>query len=187
MLTREAVLAEGVPGGFTAVYGVLKVLEERGQVRRGYFVAGLGAAQFALPGSGRPPPVGPRSARRTRPTASRRSCWPPPIRLSPTARRWPGRTRPVGRHGPPARSWCSAPGGRWSGWTVAGTTWSPSRPPSRITSWADALAALVKDGRVRALEVRKVDGQPVGGGPAVAAALKQAGFVEGYRGLIRRG
>ena len=51
MLTRESVLAEGVPGGFTAVYGVLKVLEERGQVRRGYFVTGLGAAQFALPGA----------------------------------------------------------------------------------------------------------------------------------------
>src|SRR5262245_17867494 len=51
VLTREAVLAEGVPGGFTGVYGVLKVLEERGQVRRGYFVTGLGAAQFALPGA----------------------------------------------------------------------------------------------------------------------------------------
>ena len=38
-------------GGFAGVYGVLKVLEERGQVRRGYFVAGQGAAQFALPGA----------------------------------------------------------------------------------------------------------------------------------------
>ena len=37
--------------GSPSVYGVLKVLEERGQVRRGYFVAGLGAAQFALPGA----------------------------------------------------------------------------------------------------------------------------------------
>ena len=51
VLTREAVLAEGVEGGFAGVYGVLKALEERGQVRRGYFVAGLGAAQFALPGA----------------------------------------------------------------------------------------------------------------------------------------
>ena len=41
----------GVIGGFASVYGVLKVLEERGQVRRGYFVDGLGAAQFALPGA----------------------------------------------------------------------------------------------------------------------------------------
>ena len=44
-------LAEGIAGGFTNVYGVLKVLEERGQVRRGYFVDGLGAAQFAIPGA----------------------------------------------------------------------------------------------------------------------------------------
>ena len=51
VVTREAVLAEGVVGGYASVYGVLKVLEERGQVRRGYFVSGLGAAQFALPGA----------------------------------------------------------------------------------------------------------------------------------------
>ncbi|NKB41412.1 MAG: DEAD/DEAH box helicase, partial [Ilumatobacter sp.] len=51
VVTREAVLAEGIAGGFTSVYGVLKVLEERGQVRRGYFVDGLGAAQFAVPGA----------------------------------------------------------------------------------------------------------------------------------------
>ena len=50
-MTREAVLAEGLVGGFSAVYGVLKVLEERGQIRRGYFVDGLGAAQFAVPGA----------------------------------------------------------------------------------------------------------------------------------------
>ena len=40
---------EGIEGGFAGVYPVLKALEERGQVRRGYFVAGLGAAQFACP------------------------------------------------------------------------------------------------------------------------------------------
>lgn len=49
ILTREAVAAENVPGGFSAVYDVLKALEESGRIRRGYFVAGLGAAQFALP------------------------------------------------------------------------------------------------------------------------------------------
>ena len=49
MLLRESVAAENVPGGFSAVYGVLKALEESGRIRRGYFVAGLGATQFALP------------------------------------------------------------------------------------------------------------------------------------------
>ena len=49
ILTRESVAAENIPGGFSAVYDVLKVLEESGRIRRGYFVAGLGATQFALP------------------------------------------------------------------------------------------------------------------------------------------
>src|SRR5581483_12015224 len=51
VLTREAVRGEGVPGGFSAVYPVLRAMEEAGRVRRGYFVAGLGGAQFALPGA----------------------------------------------------------------------------------------------------------------------------------------
>ena len=49
VLLREQVAAENVPGGFSAVYDVLKALEESGRIRRGYFVAGLGATQFALP------------------------------------------------------------------------------------------------------------------------------------------
>jgi ATP-dependent Lhr-like helicase len=51
LLTRGAVAFEGVPGGFTAVYPVLKALEDAGRVRRGYFVAGLGGLQFAQPGA----------------------------------------------------------------------------------------------------------------------------------------
>jgi ATP-dependent Lhr-like helicase len=49
VLLREHVAAENVPGGFSAVYDVLKTLEESGRIRRGYFVGGLGATQFALP------------------------------------------------------------------------------------------------------------------------------------------
>ena len=51
VLTREAVGGEAVEGGFSAVYPVLRALEESGRIRRGYFVDGLGAAQFALPGA----------------------------------------------------------------------------------------------------------------------------------------
>jgi ATP-dependent Lhr-like helicase len=51
VVTREAVVAEGVTGGYASVYPVLRAMEEAGRVRRGYFVAGLGAAQFALPGA----------------------------------------------------------------------------------------------------------------------------------------
>ncbi|HEY5433822.1 MAG TPA: helicase-related protein, partial [Candidatus Limnocylindrales bacterium] len=51
VLTREAVAGEAVDGGFSAVYPVLRAMEEAGRIRRGYFVDGLGAAQFALPGA----------------------------------------------------------------------------------------------------------------------------------------
>ncbi|HTK28290.1 MAG TPA: DEAD/DEAH box helicase [Vicinamibacterales bacterium] len=51
VLTREAIGGELVPGGFGLVYPVLKALEDAGRLRRGYFVAGLGATQFALPGA----------------------------------------------------------------------------------------------------------------------------------------
>ena len=51
IVTREGVAAEGIAGGYAAIYPVLRAMEESGRARRGYFVAGLGAAQFALPGA----------------------------------------------------------------------------------------------------------------------------------------
>jgi ATP-dependent Lhr-like helicase len=51
IVTRETVLAEGVPGGFASLYGEMSNLEMLGTARRGYFVEGLGGAQFALPGA----------------------------------------------------------------------------------------------------------------------------------------
>ena len=51
VVTREALTVESIPGGFSSVYPVLKAMEESGRLRRGYFVAGLGATQFALPGA----------------------------------------------------------------------------------------------------------------------------------------
>ncbi len=51
VVTRDGVRAEGIPGGYGAVYGELKALETLGLCRRGYFVEGLGGAQFALGGA----------------------------------------------------------------------------------------------------------------------------------------
>ena len=51
IVTRETVLAEGIPGGFAGIYAELGNLEMLGTARRGYFVEGLGGAQFALPGA----------------------------------------------------------------------------------------------------------------------------------------
>jgi ATP-dependent Lhr-like helicase len=49
IVTRESAAQENLPGGFSAIYDVLKAMEESGRIRRGYFVDGLGATQFALP------------------------------------------------------------------------------------------------------------------------------------------
>ena len=51
VVTRDVTAVEHLPGGFSAVYPVLRRLEETGRIRRGYFVAGLGAAQFAQTGA----------------------------------------------------------------------------------------------------------------------------------------
>ena len=51
ILVREQVLAEGIAGGFSAIYSELSQLETLGVARRGYFLEGLGGAQFALPGA----------------------------------------------------------------------------------------------------------------------------------------
>jgi ATP-dependent Lhr-like helicase len=97
VLTREQVLAEGVPGGFSALYPELTQLETLGVARRGYFVEGLGGAQFALPGA----------VERLRARASGDE---PPVVLaavdpsSPTARRSRGR-RGARPRGSPARTW----------------------------------------------------------------------------------
>jgi ATP-dependent Lhr-like helicase len=51
VVTRGSVMTENVPGGFGTAYRALSALEETGQCRRGYFIEGLGAAQFALAGA----------------------------------------------------------------------------------------------------------------------------------------
>ncbi len=49
IVTRETAIAENIPGGYPSIYPTLRTMEESGMVRRGMFVAGLGAAQFAMP------------------------------------------------------------------------------------------------------------------------------------------
>jgi ATP-dependent helicase Lhr and Lhr-like helicase len=51
VVIRESAGVESIPGGFSAIYPVLKAMEESGRVRRGYFIAGLGATQFATAGA----------------------------------------------------------------------------------------------------------------------------------------
>ncbi len=187
VVTREAVLAEGAKGGYAATYGVLKVLEERGQVRRGYFVAGLGAAQFALPGA----VDRLRSARDVADPALHPELVPPAVVLSAT-----DPAQPYGA----ALDWPTSAGrpSRTAGALVVlrdgvPLVWFDRRSSHLVTfpaaadgGWADSLAALVKDGRQRSIEVRKVNGDPIDRKGSEAVALLAAGFADGYRGFVLR-
>ncbi len=190
VVTREAVLAEGVVGGFASVYGVLKVLEDRGQVRRGYFVSGLGAAQFALPGA----VDRLRSMRRPDDLGGDDEA-PGPVVLSASDPAQPyGGTLPWPESpGRPARIGAALVVMRGG----VPLVWHDRRSHHLVTfaaageesAWASALAALVDDRRTRSVEIRKINGVSISESPDggwVSEAAKSVGFTDGYRGLILR-
>jgi ATP-dependent Lhr-like helicase len=191
VVTREAVTAEGLVGGFSAVYGVLKVLEERGQVRRGYFVDGLGAAQFAVPGA----VDRLRAARETPDPVINPDDVPGPIVLASTdpaqpfgaALAWPDTP---GRPARNASSLVVLHAGRPLVWFDRRGHHLVTFPDALAdTVWAEALVSLVKDGRMKSVEVRKVNGDGLSGAvpDGLVELLRSAGFADGYRGLIARG
>jgi ATP-dependent helicase Lhr and Lhr-like helicase len=187
VLTREAMRVEAVTGGFSAVYPVLKALEESGRIRRGYVVAGLGAAQFAAAGAidrlrsyradlddriDREPDVVLLAATDPAQPYGGALAWPP------------SEGRPARAAGAFVVLVDGAPavfverGGR----SLA--TFDHPAPPE---VWVPALAQLVRSGRLRKLEIAKVDGVPVHDAPGWPARLEAAGFHPGYRGLLLRG
>jgi ATP-dependent helicase Lhr and Lhr-like helicase len=189
VVTREAVTADGLVGGFSAVYGVLKVLEERGQVRRGYFVDGLGAAQFAVPGA----VDRLRAVRDTPDRVISPDDVPDPVVLASTdpaqpygaALAWPDTA------GRPARTAASMVVLR----AGIALVWFDRRSHHLVTfpeattdpTWTTALVSLVKDDRLRAVEIRKIDGNALVDSPTgLLEMLRAAGFVDGYRGLTYR-
>jgi ATP-dependent Lhr-like helicase len=193
IVTREQVLAEGVPGGFAALYDALSDLETLGVCRRGYFVEGLGGAQFALPGA-----VERLRAQRS-PQASFDGEDSPPLVLAAT-----DPAQPYGA----ALRWPAAPGEalgevarrpqRAAGAYVVLAGAEPvlyverggrglrvlAEPgDARLRPSLDALAAFVTDGRARVkLAIERVDGEPVVGSPW-EAVLVEAGFRQGPRKL----
>ena len=182
IVTRDAVVAEDVAGGFSAVYGVLKVLEERGRARRGYFVEGLGGAQFAVPGAldrlraVREPAAEVDSAlvlAATDPANPYGAALPWPERGG-RARRAAG-ALVVLRDGLPLVY--VERGGR--------SLLTFTDDPDLLHAGAAALAGAVDAGRVASLQIGKIDGAELTDQPAVAA-LRAAGFADHPRGLVRR-
>jgi ATP-dependent Lhr-like helicase len=180
VLTREAVLAEGAPGGYAGVYGVLRALEESGRARRGYFVDGLGAAQFAVPGAVerirelREPEREPRTL--ALPAAD-------PAQPYGAALPWP---QSEGRPGRVAGAYVILVDGAPAAYLERGAKTLVTFEGAPVADWVDALAGLVKDGRLRRIELTRIDGAGWAGSPLVDA-LRAVGFAEGYRGLVLRG
>jgi ATP-dependent Lhr-like helicase len=189
VLTREAVAAESVAGGFAGVYPVLRAMEEAGQLRRGYFVRDRGAAQFALPEAvdrlrALREPEGPPRAVLLAATD--------PANLYGLSLPWPERTdgrRPARLPGALVLLVDGAPAawlGRGEPHLLTFPDALPHRDPAEVAgAVARALVEEVESGRRSAIFIRQVDGQPAPRtlmGPALAAA----GFTYGPQGYMKR-
>jgi ATP-dependent Lhr-like helicase len=189
ILVREAAHAEGTPGGWVALYPVLRAMEEAGRVRRGYFVEGLGVAQFATAGavdrlrSLREPEEKPRTflLAATDPASPYGSTLPWPERA--------GGRRPARMAG----AVVVLVDGALAAWMARGErqllTFAEGlggRNAGEVCrEIARALAGSVGIQRRRALLIGEVDGVPSLDSP-MAGPLADAGFIRTSRGFLKR-
>ncbi len=184
IVVRDGVRAEGIPGGYGAVYSELKALEILGACRRGYFVEGLGGAQFALPGA----------VERLRELRRRDGEEPDALVLAAA-----DPAQPYGA----ALAWPKRAGGRAARVAGAyvvlldglaalfvergGRTLVPLREPEEewLRPAFAALVAHVKAGGAKRLAVERFDGQPVVESDVMPLLLK-AGFLAGPRRAVLR-
>jgi len=182
IVTRETVLAEGIPGGFAGLYGELSNLETLGTARRGYFVEGLGGAQFALPAAIERL----RTMRTDEPGGGLVLAATDPANPYGATLPWPRREDDSGRR--PARvagayvvTFDAEPvlyverGGK-------GLVPLREGDPDWLRSALEALADAVRRGRVPRLGIERFDGEPVVGSPA-GELLIELGFRQGPRRL----
>ncbi|MFF4925276.1 ATP-dependent helicase [Kitasatospora sp. NPDC001261] len=205
LLTRGAVAAERVPGGFAGVYRVLAAMEERGRARRGYFVEGLGGAQFAMEGAAdRLRSVNGRLER------ARAAEWPAARAGEPPQTLVLAAADPANAYGaalpwpdPPAAPDGKEPTahrpGRKAGALVVLVDGEPAlyveRGGKSLLAWpedeatralaAGALAAAVREGALGSVTVERANGEPALGS-ALGRALEEAGFHATPRGLRLR-
>jgi ATP-dependent Lhr-like helicase len=193
VLTREAMTLEAVTGGFSAVYGLLRELEDAGRVRRGYFVADLTGAQFAVPGVEERLRELERESPREGPYFALAAT--DPAQPWGATLPWPTRTREDGpRPGRAAGATVLLRAGRPLGVLGRGerslVTFASSSADERSLAHqdlAEALARLVSTGGRRALVLATIDGLAARDSE-LAPALEARGFVDTSRGLfLRRG
>jgi ATP-dependent Lhr-like helicase len=193
VVTRGAVVSERIPGGFAAVYKVLSAFEESGRCRRGYFVAGLGAAQFGTTGAvdrlrsfSTDAPSSGDNHPSTLVLAATDPANPYGASLS-----WPERSNDAAnsghRPGRKAGALVVIVDGHLALYVERGgkSLLTFTEDPLRIQPAADALALAVRDGALGRLTVERADGEHILGSP-LSAALEAAGFYATPRGLRLR-
>lgn len=187
VVIRGAVMAENQPGGFAAVYPVLAALEDRGAARRGYFVEGLGAAQFALPGAVDRLRSYADAEHRAGPGRALVLAATDPANPYGAALPWP-HTAEGHRPGRKAGALVVLAAGALALYVERGgrTLLSFSDDEAVMAAAAAALTEAVASGALGALTVERADGESVTGSP-LGAALEAAGFRITPRGLRLRG
>ncbi|WP_230535338.1 ATP-dependent helicase [Streptomyces albidoflavus] len=200
VVTRGAVAAEGVEGGFSAVYRVLSAFEDSGQARRGYVVEGLGAAQFAMDGAVDRLRASATAAEREAGGAPRQAlvlAAADPANAYGAALPWP--EPPTGAGHKPGRKagamvvlvdgelavYMERGGKTLLAWPST-TPDDASAPDPRLEGAAHALAGSAAGGSLGTVTVERINGEPALTSP-VGTYLENAGFHATPRGLRLRG
>jgi ATP-dependent Lhr-like helicase len=175
VLTREAVVGEGWPGGFASLYPVLRAMEESGRIRRGYFVEGLGGSQFALPGA-----VDRLRSLRESGGGVVAMAATDPANAYGVVLDWP---ESGGRMSRAAGAYCVVDDGRLVLYLERGGRSLLTSGDIRLDHMQALIAIATNAGRV---ELQKVDGISVMDSP-LKSALREAGFSPTHRSLIAYG
>lgn len=189
IVTREMVHSEGLAGGFSGIYPIFKAMEEAGRIRRGYFVAGLGAAQFAAPGAD--DRVRERAADEDSadsPSATVLAATDPANPYG-AALPWPERTddaRPARTAGARVILWHGQLLGYLNRASDQLLTYLPAEEPQRSKAQAALVAALGKLATDRTPAFLTQIDRLAPEAAAIAKPLQAAGFVATSRGLLHR-